>query len=450
MSDDAVIKTPIVGTSYENRDIAAHACSVGDRLLLKHEPENQHDPNAIAVYTENDEQIGYLPRELSAKLITDFTEDDNLFDVTIFSKDLKEQADRLIPALEIELRYNVRGLEGLLLIDKGGRFYVTGMFSEKIRVKYESGEERVHGISHIIRLEREWSHAPIKSIRTLEIEIEAQNLESTGCPFVAYSHIKRFAEDRVGSDRMDSHQTRREIYKTRKQLPSKGKLLHFTYPLFTSKHESLENTIKKTLNRFQEGVNESQVKFLSGKRSNYFGISFIISVISCISIAIAFKVNYGAYEWGAVISGIPVVFIVIFLLGTVFLPNPQSPASSQIKMSFAKSNPSLVAEAKELLSCYDKAIAEYKDYTDSAKSAYEQWVTKWDRFSLNYRSLLKGYIASRALNPWDCKLLVYDETIDRRYSKVCAEPIREEDADMVRLRSTEVVNSIDSLKVLLR
>ena len=38
-------------------------CRKGDRVILIREPKNPHDENAVAVFREDGEQIGYLPRD---------------------------------------------------------------------------------------------------------------------------------------------------------------------------------------------------------------------------------------------------------------------------------------------------------------------------------------------------------------------------------------------------
>lgn len=51
----------VVGESY--RQDAIRRCREGHRVVLKREPENPHDANAVAVLRENGEQIGYLSRD---------------------------------------------------------------------------------------------------------------------------------------------------------------------------------------------------------------------------------------------------------------------------------------------------------------------------------------------------------------------------------------------------
>lgn len=51
----------VVGESrYQD---AVRRCRQGDRVILKREPENPYDENAVAVLRENGEQIGYLSRD---------------------------------------------------------------------------------------------------------------------------------------------------------------------------------------------------------------------------------------------------------------------------------------------------------------------------------------------------------------------------------------------------
>ncbi len=51
----------IVGESHYQD--AVRRCREGDRVLLKREPDNPHDANAVAVLRESGEQIGHLSRD---------------------------------------------------------------------------------------------------------------------------------------------------------------------------------------------------------------------------------------------------------------------------------------------------------------------------------------------------------------------------------------------------
>jgi hypothetical protein len=60
--------TQVAGVKHENADGSSRQdiialLNVFDVLKLEAEPDNEHDPNAVMVLTEDREQIGYLPRE---------------------------------------------------------------------------------------------------------------------------------------------------------------------------------------------------------------------------------------------------------------------------------------------------------------------------------------------------------------------------------------------------
>jgi len=63
----------VAGVTFPNRDGGSRqailrVCKVGQRVTLRREWGNDHDPNAIAVRTDEG-QIGYVPREIAAKLV---------------------------------------------------------------------------------------------------------------------------------------------------------------------------------------------------------------------------------------------------------------------------------------------------------------------------------------------------------------------------------------------
>lgn len=77
MSDLPPIKTRVAGVSFENRDGTPRQpfvkqCRKDDMLLLRREPDNPFDGNAIAVDWSDAggerHQIGYVPRALAALL----------------------------------------------------------------------------------------------------------------------------------------------------------------------------------------------------------------------------------------------------------------------------------------------------------------------------------------------------------------------------------------------
>ncbi|HIY88248.1 MAG TPA: HIRAN domain-containing protein [Candidatus Bacteroides pullicola] len=59
------INIAIKGLYYREQEdiIAARSLYIGKSVYLREEPENSSDPNAVAVYTESGNHIGYVPKE---------------------------------------------------------------------------------------------------------------------------------------------------------------------------------------------------------------------------------------------------------------------------------------------------------------------------------------------------------------------------------------------------
>jgi hypothetical protein len=60
---------PVAGVSYRAEALPDASFDPGRRLALVPEPENEHDPNAVAIW--NDErtlQLGYVPRDVAPSL----------------------------------------------------------------------------------------------------------------------------------------------------------------------------------------------------------------------------------------------------------------------------------------------------------------------------------------------------------------------------------------------
>jgi HIRAN domain-containing protein len=65
----------VAGESYPNSDgsdrlAIIQKCTVGELLVLEDEPDNPADINAIGVLRESGEQIGYLPRDMAAEVVS--------------------------------------------------------------------------------------------------------------------------------------------------------------------------------------------------------------------------------------------------------------------------------------------------------------------------------------------------------------------------------------------
>jgi hypothetical protein len=60
---------PVAGASYRGDALQDDAFAPGSELALVAEPENEHDPNAIAVWDATRRvQVGYLPADVAAEL----------------------------------------------------------------------------------------------------------------------------------------------------------------------------------------------------------------------------------------------------------------------------------------------------------------------------------------------------------------------------------------------
>jgi HIRAN domain len=67
--DPRIRVVPVAGVSYRWDALPDPSFDPGRRLALVPEPENEHDPNAIAIWNEERTlQLGYVPREIAAEL----------------------------------------------------------------------------------------------------------------------------------------------------------------------------------------------------------------------------------------------------------------------------------------------------------------------------------------------------------------------------------------------
>lgn len=69
--DHALITTQVVGVTFEGRQTVVAKLQPGERLCLRREPTNPHDPNAVQVVRLNGEVVGYLSKFLAARLARD-------------------------------------------------------------------------------------------------------------------------------------------------------------------------------------------------------------------------------------------------------------------------------------------------------------------------------------------------------------------------------------------
>ena len=68
-SDPRLHVVPVAGVSYRAEALPDSSFDPGRRLVLVREPENEHDPNAVAIWNEERTlQVGYVPREVAPEL----------------------------------------------------------------------------------------------------------------------------------------------------------------------------------------------------------------------------------------------------------------------------------------------------------------------------------------------------------------------------------------------
>jgi hypothetical protein len=63
---------PVAGVTFRPGNVDDPSFDPGRRLALVPEPENEHDPNAVAIWNvERTLQAGYVPRDTAAELLGD-------------------------------------------------------------------------------------------------------------------------------------------------------------------------------------------------------------------------------------------------------------------------------------------------------------------------------------------------------------------------------------------
>ena len=67
--DPRVLVIPVAGVSFRPESLEDPSFEPGRPLALVPEPDNEHDPNAVAVWNEERTlQVGYVPRETARQL----------------------------------------------------------------------------------------------------------------------------------------------------------------------------------------------------------------------------------------------------------------------------------------------------------------------------------------------------------------------------------------------
>ena len=58
---EAIIE--IVGTQYEGRAVNHFGLNEHQKLIIKHQPDNSHDSNAVMILTGDKKKLGYVPEK---------------------------------------------------------------------------------------------------------------------------------------------------------------------------------------------------------------------------------------------------------------------------------------------------------------------------------------------------------------------------------------------------
>jgi hypothetical protein len=67
--DERIRVVPVAGISFRADALADPSFAAGCRLALVPEPDNEHDPNAVAIWNEERTiQVGYVPRDVAPEL----------------------------------------------------------------------------------------------------------------------------------------------------------------------------------------------------------------------------------------------------------------------------------------------------------------------------------------------------------------------------------------------
>jgi hypothetical protein len=67
--DQRIRVVPVAGVSFREEEVRDASFDPGRRLALLPEPDNDHDPHAVAIWNESRSlQAGYVPREVATEL----------------------------------------------------------------------------------------------------------------------------------------------------------------------------------------------------------------------------------------------------------------------------------------------------------------------------------------------------------------------------------------------
>jgi hypothetical protein len=62
LAEQGLMVVTVAGARFHEDALQSEGAAPGRRLVLRPEPENEHDPDAVAVDTEQGEHLGFVPR----------------------------------------------------------------------------------------------------------------------------------------------------------------------------------------------------------------------------------------------------------------------------------------------------------------------------------------------------------------------------------------------------
>ena len=82
-SRDGIYETVFFSHLSEEPSLHAESLTPGEHLVVKQDPQNQEDPNALALYTAAGEPLGYCPRFLRGEILSLMKDGDNPPSITV-------------------------------------------------------------------------------------------------------------------------------------------------------------------------------------------------------------------------------------------------------------------------------------------------------------------------------------------------------------------------------
>ena len=72
LAERGLLVASVAGAARHHPDaLAGDDAAPGSALVLRRDPANEHDPNAIAVYARGGAQLGWVPREVAPQIAPD-------------------------------------------------------------------------------------------------------------------------------------------------------------------------------------------------------------------------------------------------------------------------------------------------------------------------------------------------------------------------------------------